>query len=563
MSLSAPLRIALALAVMISAAAWSQSKAVSETRPPKPAPKPKLTPEQQRGLRLLKASEGEAAGLDPAMRAFVLWQVSNGYAKLLPEKSRSAMHQALAASEGVEESPPEGCEWDVCHLKLYLQRRMVEELVEHDRDSGNYDDVEKMLPQLDEKLRDETTAMLVMGYASKNQFPKALNLLNAIGDDSDYPFEAAEELMVYDSRPEDRLAVFDQAMAHQPRVLGPGGDDVATMVIRFARDLPSAAVLAAIDEILSQAKDEDEGEKMRLGVVAGEKSVYFNSRCQLRLFQLLPTLEDLDKAKAESLLRDNAEVSHALDQYPRGPQSMDPKSYGDSPLPEGEFGNSYVDVLNSKDPSGAAQEQAHDQEIAQVEAKVYKVMGEAENDPAQAYADAQEVPLKTSYSGEWYSPRARALQWVVDRSVKKDPEMARKAMKDLQKLVPDMEIAQQARTLPTITNFYVDVGDKEEARNNVKEMMKLADKLYARDTDSSDPNLLFKGVWPSTALWRRCVQSAAKISPEFAEEIIAQVPDPDIQVFERVNYGATLAGADRFRGAAVEWHKNGKHAGMF
>src|SRR6185503_20228942 len=38
---------------------------------------PKLTPEQERGLRLLKAAEAEAAGLQPDMHAFVLWRASS------------------------------------------------------------------------------------------------------------------------------------------------------------------------------------------------------------------------------------------------------------------------------------------------------------------------------------------------------------------------------------------------------------------------------------------------------------------------------------------------------
>ena len=111
-------------------------------------------------------------------------------------------------------------------------------------------------------------------------------------------------------------------------------------------------------------------------------------------------------------------------------------------------------------------------------------------------------------------------------------------------------------------NFYVEVGDLEEARNSIKDLMKLADKLYARDTDSSDPNLLFKGFWPSTALWRRCVQFAAKVSPEFAEEMLAQVPDPEIAGFERVTYGAALAGAPPFSASIIEWHKGGRHSGV-
>ncbi len=408
------------------------------------------------------------------------------------------------------------------------------------------------------------TARLVIKYAEKNQFAKARALLDQVGDGSDYPYWAAEELMVHDSHPEDRLALFDQAVSRfrQEHDAVPQSSDLATMVMRFSHDLPPGTVLDAVYQILARAKDQDEEEKARVGVNAPSGSVYFDSRYQLRLFQLLPVLEDLDKAKAESLLRDNAEVSHALDQFPRGPQSMDPKSYGDTPLPKDEYGTADVDMIVSKDPAGAATEQAEDQEMARIEGQFEKIAREAEKDPEQAYQDALEVPLKTPYGGDSFAPRVQALQWVARDGVKKNPEIAKKAMNDLRKLATDEDIAVQARVLPVVPNFYIEVGDMEEARSSIKDLMKLADKLYARDVDSSDPNLVFKGVWPSTALWRRCVQFAAKISPESAEEIVAQVPDAEIQTFERVNYGATLAGAEPFRASMIEWHKGGRHAGV-
>ncbi len=565
MSPTAPARCVLAL-LLLSLACSAQSKPAAKNPPTlKPAAaKPKLTPEQVRGLRLLKASEAEAAGLQPEMRAFVLWQVSHGYAKLRPEKSKAILLEAFKVTESVVDSPPEGCDWEVCRMKWYLQNHLLEELMKQDEVTGHYDDIEQILSGLDPKEKEFTTARLVMAYAEKDQFAKARALLDRLGDEADYPYWAAEELMVRDAHAEDRLALFDQAVSHfrQEHDAPPQGSDMATIVMRFSHDLPAGTVLDAIDQILARAKDQDEDEKARAGVNAGGGSIYFDSRYQLRLFQLLPVLEDLDKAKAESLLRDNAEVSHALDKFPRGPQSMDPRSYGDKPLPEGEYSTADVDVVQSKDPAGAAAEQAQDQEMARIEAQFEKIAREAEKDPEQAYQDALEVPLKTSYGGDSFVPRVQALQWVARDGVKKNPEIARKAMNDLRKLATDEDIAVQARMLTTVPNFYIEVGDMEEARNSIKDLMKLADKLYARDVDSSDPNLLFKGVWPSTALWRRCVQFAAKVSPEFAEEIVAQVPDAEIQTFERVNYGATLAGGEPFHASMIEWHKGGRHAGV-
>jgi len=565
MALSTPVRSVLAFSLLLTGSAFAQSKALTKEATRAPAAKVKLTPEQQRGIRLLKASEAEAAGLQPEMRAFVLWQVSRGYSQLQPEKSKAVLREALRVTEAVEDSPPEACVWEVCHMKWYLQRHLMGELMQRSEASGNYDEIEQMLPHLDPRVKNGMVSRLIMEYAEKEKFSRARALLDQFANDAEYAdyayWNAAEQLMVYDPHPADRLAIFEQAVAHFRGQSGgdPQSIDLASMVMRFSRDLPAGTVLDAIDQILAQAKEQDENQKTRVGVNAGANSVYFESRYQFRLFQLAPVLEDLDKSKAESLLRDNAGVRNAFDKFPRGPQSMDPKSYGDQPLPKGEYGTAEVDVIESQDPAGDASEQALDQHMGKIEATLYKVAQEADKDPRQAYQDAQELPLHDDYAkSSW---RAVAMQSIANLAVKKDPDIARKAMGDLQKLAAELDIATQARMLTAVPNFYIEVGDLEEARASVKDLMKLAEKLYARDVDSSDPNLLFKGVWPSTALWRRCVQFGAKISPEFAEEVIAQVPDAEIQTFERVNYGATLAGSEPFRASMVEWHKGGRHTG--
>jgi hypothetical protein len=517
MAVSTPVRSVLALTLLFSCPAYPQSKTPAKIPSKPPAAKVKLTPEQQRGHRLLKASEAEAAGLEPEMRVFVLWQVSHGYSKLLPEKSTAVLKDAMQVAISMDESNiPDGCNWEVCHMKQYLQRHLAQEMLQHAESTGQFDEIDQLIPRLEPEVRKALVDEVIMHYADKDQFDRARALLRRIADDEEYPYWAAEQLMLRDERPDDRLAIFTEVMARYRQ--DPSTDlrsgDPATMVMRFSHDLPSNVVLDAIDQMLARAKDQDEADKRRVGINSAAGSVYFDSRYQLRLFQLLPVLEDLDKSKAESLLRDNALVNQAFDKFPKGPQSMDPKAFVDKPLPKGEYASGAdVDVIDSKDPAGAAAEQAQDQAMAQIESKMEKVMSESEKDPQQAYQDAEELPLNSPYPEADYFPRAEALRDIAFSGIKKDPSVARTAMNEMRKLTADMDPAVQGRLLTVVPNFYVEIGDFDEARISIKDLLKLADKLYSRDVDSSDPNLLFKGFWPATALWRRCVQYASKVSP--------------------------------------------------
>ncbi len=83
---------------------------------------------------------------------------------------------------------------------------------------------------------------------------------------------------------------------------------------------------------------------------------------------------------------------------------------------------------------------------------------------------------------------------------------------------------------------------KTARRRQFKALLKAAEKLYAHDVDADDPNKSFKRTWPSADLWRKCVQAAAKISPAFAEEIIAEIPDPEIAAAQKVAFASSLLG---------------------
>jgi hypothetical protein len=56
--------------------------------------------------------------------------------------------------------------------------------------------------------------------------------------------------------------------------------------------------------------------------------------------------------------------------------------------------------------------------------------------------------------------------------------------------------------------MYLQLGDAESTREALKDGLKIAEKLYARDTDVADPNQVIKAKWPSANAWRRLVSLA-------------------------------------------------------
>ena len=94
------------------------------------------------------------------------------------------------------------------------------------------------------------------------------------------------------------------------------------------------------------------------------------------------------------------------------------------------------------------------------------------------------------------------------------------------------------------TSLYLDLKDNEAAAATISDGMKVADELYKKDSDPSDPNLALKVQWHSTNVWRQFVGLATRISPEAAMKLIEEVPDPEIHAFLRVALACSLLGQE-------------------
>jgi len=517
--------------------------------------KAKLTPQQQRAVRLLTSARTEAAGLEPEMRAFVLWHAAKGFEAVDPAKSKAVFNEAFLASQSVVEKQAESddCGMDeVCHVKQFLQAGILADVARRDPEAA-----QELLPQAEDEVKDQITSLVIEHYITKKDFGRAEALLLRMADSKRYPYHAASGLMsALPAGSPRQLSVFMQAVDNFrqnsaddfPRLTG----DLGEMVARFWQSLPPAAVLDAIDVLLNGAKEQDKRQVQHIGFSArGGKSGSFNSAYELRLFQVIPILEELDKARAEDLKKENTSLRAMTSQYPQGLQSIAENGKQEG----GDFSIYSSEYSVDNDPARTAESDARQRLEAEILRRTERVSAEVEKDPKQALADAEALPLAPSRD-LGLSPRVNALIKVARATRQKHPDIAKSALDTSRKNLEDIDPLQRGHFLIDITDLYLQMDRPDDARKTLRESMKTAEKLYAQDADANDPNLAFKGVWPSAGLWWKCVQSAASISPDLPEQLMAEIPDAEIAAYERVAWANSLLGK-RESPELAQQHKNG------
>lgn len=477
------------------------------------------------------------------MRAFVLWRASYAYLPIDPKKSESVAKDSFVASEAIEDPPdrdqcgPIGSAGDV---KSWIQERVLSEMIKKERIA----EVEELLPRATAPVRTRIATELVKHYVEKKNVPRAEALLSQLTDAEQYPFAAAADLLLNVGPEEsaERMTIFNQALSNFQQQGNNGGfgmEDVGSFIERTWMHVPPALVLEAIDKVLEQTKSQES--HSHYSIASAKGSIALKSTYELRLFQLLPVLEEVDKDKAESLLRDDAELQAQLKKYPKGMESLTSQ------------GNIYSYGVTDDDSPKAAEGMATQQVGEQIRQRIMEIAKESEKDPAQALADALGLPVQGPSQD---SPRAQMLVEIATGAAKKKPSVAKSALDEILK-IEDQLTPQQMAGIADLPKIYLDLGDEDGARKALKPLLKAAEKVYAYDTDADDPNKAFKGTWPSADLWRKCVQVAARISPALAEEIIGEVPDPEIAASERVGFAGSLLRASGEPMIVSDCRKNG------
>jgi hypothetical protein len=503
---------------------------------------PKLNPQQERGLRLLKSAEADVAGLQPDMRAFALWRASYAYVPVDPKKSEQLAENSFSAAQVIEQRDDDQCGslGSAGDIQSWIEERVLDEFIRKDMIS----DVERLLPEANETARSHIAAQLVQHYVAKKDFSRALEILSQFADAADYPFGAAADLLLAlgPERSADRMTIFNQALNNFEQHGNNGGfgqDDMSSFLGRTWNHVPPALALEAVDKMLDEAKSK--GSHSHISKAPEKGSRDLSSDYQQRLFQLLPILQQLDKDRVDAILRDNAEARAQLAKYPKGMNSL--KSEG----------NVYSYGITDDDAPQPTSMTGRQLEL-QIMQRMNQIDHESNRDPSQAIADALMLPLQGGFPSS--SPRATALLNIAGNIEKKKPSLAKSALDEIMK-ISDQLNPQQIQSIADLPSKYAELGENDSAQKALKPLLKAAEQIYAHDIDADDPNKGFKGTWPSTELWRKSVQIAGKISPPLAEEVLADIPDQDIAVLEKISYAAGLLGASAPPTIVGDCRKNG------
>jgi hypothetical protein len=484
-------------------------------------PKPLTKDDQRRVQQLLDGAEAGSAALDSASRVVACTELAKAYQASNKKKAVELLETALAATRNLQFESPNQRFND--RLRGQLEQRVVRDFAALAPERLN-----ELTDEMTSDVRAHALEQLMPYYGKTKQLRRANDLVMQVAQESEMPYGTASALMsLYPKDSNEARSLFLASLAsyqaHEHSNMR-SNDDFPDMIAKFHQQLPPALLKQAVDEVLTQAKKADEkSEGGNIALASGKGAVSFNSVYDFRLFQLLPTLQRVDPRAAESLMKERQDVNTLASKYPNGMDSLRGE--------EGQGSNMMmtVGVGGGGGPRGGPQGPSpmEMQRMAQVSE-------DAQNHPQDALANAASLGPEAGMHA--YLAIARATQ-------KSEPGVARTALSKASGLIEKVALEQQLISSQTITDLYLKMGENEKAKDSLDQALEVANRLYKKDTDADDPNLAPKAFWASTNGYRSILSSAGKVDPAWATNLLKDVPDDGIRVFNQIAMANAIAGA--------------------
>jgi hypothetical protein len=485
------------------------------------APK-QMTPEQmKRGRAWLELGEARAKGLEGGMRAYALLQVARTLEPAQKAHAVELLEDALAASKSIED--------DDFQTRTRLEQQILKAMVP--LAPGRADE---LMSQLDPDGRESVLQALLSYYRESKQTERAIAMVYRISAEREFPYGAGAAIMreLPAEKQSELQQMFVTALAsyreHKFSGMTLGAGDFPAMISAFYKQLSPDLVKEAIFEVLKKAQaPAEEGKPMepeQVSIASAQGSVAMASMYEYRLFQLLPALRAVDPDEAERLLKANREVAGMLEKYPQGAEQLS-RPRGGRP------GGGTVMMVGAgpgpRGDGGPASDRAGME-------RLQKVMADAEAHPQDALAN-----VATLSSAE---DKVQALQGIARVAWKKNPSVAKSALKQMLETLPRLEPQQQVLPVRAAAQTYLEMGEAAETRKAIEKGLESAASLYKQDTDGNDPNKALKAYWPSAQAYTGLLRTAAEMAPDWALEQLKEVPDDDIRAVAQIAMAATLLG---------------------
>jgi hypothetical protein len=501
-----------------------------------PQPQKQLSAAEKQWCPVVESSLAGAAELQPAMRSLVLDMIAGSLKKCDPGKVREVLMGAFTntlAIPDTEEDSTQRARSDTAfdqrmrasmanlEGKRNLQTDALTDLLDADELK-----VEALLPQAEPSVRADLLSRMISKAVEAKKLDKALNLLKQAPSER-FPYSEATSLMLQlpPVREAERQEIFQLAMAadHDHPSFIVGGDDFASMIVRFWKHLAPAVDLQAISQVLDGAKSY----KSEVSLGSGSTRASFSNAYEYRVFELLPVLRELDSDQADKVLRDAPEAQTQLKDLPSGIQSLNP-AVRDTPPEKGE--SSGTDGMVG---SGIGPLLGQTKIDEAYQSRITEIVSVAENNPKQAIEMANSLPNSAGAA----APRAEALLKIARAAMEKSPSAARDALEGMSESLSNVEPTGRRSSRDYWAEgieIAAKIREVDLAKKLLRGGMGQVEKLKSEDTDSDDPNLALKAWWPSTAVLSRLMTAASSISSQTALDAIREVADPEVRLFCQV-----------------------------
>ena len=505
-----------------------------------------LTKEQQlRVKQLLESAEAGTATLDGPSRVMSYSQLANAYQRTDKKKAIELLEAGLNATRDMQFESADRHLNDM--LTQQLQRRIVTDFA-----ALAPERLDPLMDQLSADTRAVALEFMVPYYGKTNQFQRVIDLVMSVSQASEMPYGSATALMALLGREHsDQVrALFVSSLAsyqsheHTNRF---STKDFPDMVAKFQDQLPTALLQQAVDEVLDQAKKQDEKmDGMTVSLASSKGAASFNSAYDFRLFQLAPALRRIDPERAEKMIQERQDVNTLSSKYPQGMNSFNPQ--------DGSGGNMSMSVGMGGGSGGGGRAGGPPGPSAYERQQMGQIMEGAKKHPQDALASI--ATLGPEMGLQAYLQLARVAR-------EDNPSVSEAALDKAKPLVEKVLLQQQMMAIQQISNVYVQLGDTDKAKSALESGLGVADRLYKKDTDGDNPNQAPKAYWASTNGYRAVLADAQKIDPAWATNLLKEIPDDGVRVFNQIAMANAISGGRTGDVQIISKFKNGGTQMMF
>lgn len=502
--------------------------------------KAKLTPEQVTGLELLDSCVNGARAFQPPMRSYALLQIASTNKQFELSKAKRLLAEAFRTSLAPQEDN---------RTRVWLQAEILRQML-----PISIDQVVTLLPSAEVEVKRQISDQLISVELAEKHLSQAMQIARNLSAQDEFPYGGGAKILA--ALPPGAVAekqeLFLEALAsyknHEHHTVLIGVPTFLGLVVHFGSAMPPSVALAAVTEILEQAKRDDGKNAIMLDGPNG--SVQFNSAYEYKLFALLPLLEHLDNNWAAELLEQEPSVGASLQRFPEAMDSIYPShdSAAGSSGSLNKVSQSMQASLFSGQDAGTA-----DFSSGEMNRRVLEIINHAVDDASSAIHESMSLAVRSD--NDQISPQAVALLGIARQNVTRDQDASDRALRRLDETLLGLPAGLQVEYLSIAGDLYLQMGEKENAASVVNQGFKAAQKLLEADTNSDDPNRALKAWWPSVAAYQKFVAIETRISHRHVVAVIHQISDPEIQILQIIGFARSLLGLPTPSSIVVEHHR--------